>query len=64
MFPCRKKGFLTENSLGKWFWTPKPSFPENGDSGLVWGQGNPKSRRTEGMRGFVEAAVTIMERFL
>ena len=22
------------------FWTPKPSFPENGDSGPVWGQGN------------------------
>ena len=34
-FPARVRA---EGNVG--FGTPKPSFPENGDSGPVWGQGN------------------------
>ena len=43
-----KREFLTENSLFQaergngGFWAPEPSFPGNGDSGPVWGRGNPK----------------------
>ena len=53
-FPSKKSPFSAREQKtpfsspcqggGKWgSWTPKPSFPGNGDSGPVWGQGNRKN---------------------